>query len=41
MPMQIRILTVFAKFSSIQYRFLAKSRIKVPRNTPLHLRETD
>ena len=40
-PMQIRILTIFAKFSSIQYTFLAKSRIKVPRNTPLHLHETD
>ena len=39
--MQIRILTIFAKFSSIQYTFLAKSRIKVPRNTPFHLRKTD
>ena len=32
-PMQIRILTIFAKFSYIQLTFLAKSRIKVPQNT--------
>ena len=31
--MQIRILTIFAKFSYIQLTFLAKSRIKVPQNT--------
>ena len=41
-PTQIRILTIFAKFSTIQHTFLAKLRIKVPRNTPaLYLRETD
>ena len=33
MPMQIRILTVFAKFSSIQYTFLAKSRISPTKYT--------
>ena len=35
--MQIRILTIFAKFGSIQLTFWAKSPIKVPRNTSFHL----
>ena len=34
-PMQIRILTIFATFSSIQLTLF--SHIKVPRNTPCHL----